>query len=323
MRKPLPPLTALRAFEAAARHLSLKRAAEELNVTPAAVSHQVQQLEAALDAQLFRRGHRSVALTEIAQLLAPKLQEGFDCIERAVESVRERRAADLLSIISPPSFATQWLMPRLHRFIATHTEVDVQVSTRIRQFARLPPGPRGDVESVARWADESDAVIALGHGDYPGLQVDRVLALSVTPLCSPRLLGEEPMAPEELRRLPLLHDDRGTIYEGRAFWDIWLQAAGVQGVHTEQGQHFSHSTLAVEAAIAGKGIVASTIELADSAIASGQLVAPFGLRVPWASSYYLVIDRNSARRPVVRAFREWLLGTVASAGKAAQGSTAP
>src|SRR5690606_3124280 len=120
--KPLPPLTALRAFEAAARHLSLKEAAEELNVTPSAVSHQVQQLEASLNVQLFRRGHRSLALTDTAQILAPRLQEGFECLQRAVESVRERRDSDTLTVIASPSFASQRLMPRLHDFIECNGE---------------------------------------------------------------------------------------------------------------------------------------------------------------------------------------------------------
>lgn len=306
MRQNLPPLTALRAFEAAARHLSLKRAAQELHVTPAAVSHQVQQLEAALDMPLFRRGHRSVALTEAAQSLAQGLHEGFDRIEAAVQAVRRQRSSDVLRIITPPAFASQWLMPRLAGFIGSYAEVDVQVSTRIRPFDRVPSGQRGEWQSVSEWAEECDAVITLGEGGYPGLQVDRVLALSVTPLCSPRLLPQL-RSPQDLPGLPLLHDERGMIYGHRAFWDLWVDAAGVRGLATDTGQHFSHSTLAVQAAIAGQGVVASTIELVQSAIDNGQLVAPFEPRVPWRFSYHLAVSPSNARRRVVQAFRDWLL----------------
>lgn len=307
MRQNLPPLTALRAFEAAARHLSLKRAAEELHVTPAAISHQVQQLEAALDMPLFKRGHRSVALTEAAQRLAHGLHEGFDRIEGAVQAVRAQRSGDVLRIITPPSFASQWLMPRLAGFIGTYAELDVQVSTRIRPFNRVPSGQRGELQCVTEWAEECDAVIALGGGDYPGLQVDRVLALSITPLCSPQLLAQGLKHAQDLRHLPLLHDERGMIYGHRSFWDLWTEAAEVNGIATDTGQHFSHSTLAVQAAIAGRGVVASTVELVQPAMDSGQLVAPFELRVPWDFSYHLVISPSNARRPMVQAFRQWLL----------------
>jgi LysR family glycine cleavage system transcriptional activator len=312
MKKPLPPLSALRAFEAAARHLSLKKAAEELNVTPAAVSHQIQQLEEALDARLFHRGHRSIALTEIAQIFIPKLQQGFDCLHEAVEQVRDRRGADVLAISTAPSFASLWLMPRLHQFVIAHPEIDVQVSTRIRQFAKLPRGQRGDVDSVLQWVDECDAVIVFGNGDYPGMDVDRLLPLSITPLCSPALLrGEDALrTPDDLRRCMLLHDERGMLYEGRSFWDTWLDAAGVRGVDTSRGPHFSHSTLALEAAMAGRGVVTSTLELVAAAIKMGHLVAPFPLAVKLASSYYLVSNKSSSSREVVRLFRQWLLESV-------------
>jgi LysR family glycine cleavage system transcriptional activator len=310
MRKPLPPLTALRAFEAAARHLSLKHAAEELSVTPAAISHQIQQLESVLDVQLFRRGHRSVALTDIAQVLAQRLQEGFEVLERAVEGVRERRGeGGLLNVISSPSFASYWLMPNLHLFIENNGGVDVQVSTRVRQFSTVPRGPRGDLESVTRWADESDAVITLGDGDYSGLQATKLMGLTITALCSPKYLASiEGLSLHDVaRHAKLLHDDRAKIYEGRQFWDIWLSAAGIDNIDTDRGQHFSHAAFAIETAVSGRGIVATTIENAVTAVSSGQLVSPFELRVPWGLSYYLVVSKTSARRSTVQQFSDWLL----------------
>jgi len=305
----LPPLTALRVFEAAARHLSLKKAAAELNVTPAAVSHQIQQLESHLGVRLFRRVHRGIEMTEIAQLCVPKLLEGFDCMRQAMDRVREHRAADVLTVGAAPSFSSHWLMPRLHRFVTGNPDIDVQVSTRMRQFSRLPRGQRGDFESVLGWADEVDVVVVFGHGDYPGMRVDRLLPLSITPLCSPALL-EGPHAlrkPVDLQHHQLLHDDRGLLYGGRAFWDLWLARAGAKGVATDRGPHFTHSILALEAAMAGVGVVASTVELAAADIAGGRLVAPFATRVPLEASYYVVSNELAAGRGVVAVFRQWIL----------------
>jgi LysR family glycine cleavage system transcriptional activator len=308
MANSLPPLTALKVFEAAARHLSLKKAAEELNVTPAAVSHQIQQLEAHLGVRLFRRLHRGIEMTEIAQICIPKLQEGFECMRVAMDRVRDHRGADVLTVGAAPSFSSHWLMPRLHRFVTTHPDIDVQVSTRMRQFSRLPRGQRGDFESVLGWADEVDVVVVYGNGDYPGMQVDRLLALSITPLCSPALL-EGPNAlrkPADLLQHKLLHDDRGLLYGGRAFWDLWLDKAKVTDPDSRRGPHFTHSILALESAMAGDGVVASTPELAATDIANGRLVAPFPISVPLSASYYVVSNELAAKRSVVQIFREWI-----------------
>lgn len=314
MASVLPSLTALRAFESAARHLSLKKAAADLSVTPAAVSHQIQQLEAWLGVRLFRRRHRAIELTEIAQTCLPKLQEGFDCLRQAVDRVRDCRGTDVLTVGASPSFASRWLMPRLHRFVISHPDIDVRVSTQMRQFSRLPRGRRGDFESVLAWADEVDVVAVFGNGDYPGMRVDRLLPLDITPMCSPLLFaGDHPLeTPADLCHHTLLHDDRGVLYEGRSFWDIWLEHAGVTGMETQRGSHFTHSALALEAAMAGLGIVASTPVLAKADLAAGRLVAPFALTLPLASSYYVVSDDLSSRRGVVGAFRDWLLAEASS-----------
>ncbi len=240
----LPPLTALKAFEAAACHLSLKKAAEEMNVTPAAVSHQIQQLEDLLGVRLFRRVHRGIELTEVAQACIPKLQEGFDCLRQAVDRVHEHRGTEILTVGVAPSFASLWLMPRLHHFVTSHPYIDVRVSTRMRQFSRMARTQRIEIE-VLGWADEVDVVVVFGSGDYPGMSVDRLLQLSVTPLCSPALLhGAKPL------RKP---------------------------------------------------------ELAVTDLVSGRLVAPFDLRVPLASSYYVVSNALSSKRGIVGIFRKWLL----------------
>jgi LysR family glycine cleavage system transcriptional activator len=309
MPTPLPPLTALRAFEAAARHLSLKKAAHELNVTPAAISHQIQQLEDFLGVRLFRRLHRGIEITEVAHIFIPKLQEGFDCLREAVDQVRDFHGADVLTIVASPSFASYWLMPRLHHFVSEHPHIDVRVSTRMRQFSRMPRWQMGDVQSVMEWVDEVDVVVVFGHGDYPGARVDKLLSLSITPLCSPALTeGDSPLrTPEDLRHHKLLHDDRGVLYQGRAYWDIWLSRAGVSGIDTRQGAHFTHAILALEAAAAKLGVVVSTKVLAATDLATGRLVAPFALEVPLESSYYVVRNETAAKRQVVMAFTEWLL----------------
>lgn len=309
MPTPLPPLTSLRAFEAAARHLSLKKAAHELNVTPAAISHQIQQIEDFLGVRLFRRLHRGIEITEAGQIFIPKLQEGFDCLRQAMHRVRDHHGADVLTVVAAPSFTSRWLFPRLHHFVTKHPHIDVRVSTRMRQFLPLPRGHMGDMQSVLEWVDEVDVAVVFGNGDYPGVRVDKLLSLSITPFCSPALLAEGVSLrnPEDVRHHQLLHDDRGLLYEGRSYWDMWLEQAGVSGVDTHQGARFTHSVLALEAATAKLGIVVSTPVLASTDLATGRLVAPFALEVPLASSYYVVRNETASKRAVVKIFTDWLL----------------
>ncbi|MGE4335080.1 MAG: LysR family transcriptional regulator [Pigmentiphaga sp.] len=312
MRKSLPPLSMLRSFEAAARNSSFKRAAAELNVTPAAISHQVIQLESLLGVRLFVRDYRKVVLTPTGIALAPKLQEGFEVLERALYEVDEERKFESLNIITTPAFAYQCLMPRLHHLISEHPTLDVQVTTRLSKVSSAARAEREDILSVMNWTEECDAVICLGRGNYAGMEVDRVLPLTITPLCSPKFAEKylDPDDPTSLREAPLLHDDRGLIYEGQAFWDMWLRAAHITEVDTSCGQHLSHSTIAVDAAVSGQGIVATTIELARSKVESGQLIAPFPISVPWSIGYYLVATNASAEREAVQALRTWLLNTM-------------
>jgi LysR family glycine cleavage system transcriptional activator len=308
MTKPLPPLNALRAFEVAARCKSVKKAAEELHVTPAAVSHQIQQLEDLLGTKLFRRRHRRIEMTEAAQVCFPKLHEGFLSLRQAVDRVRDYRSADVLTIGASPSFTSRWLMPRLHRFVIDHPAIDVRVGTRMRQFLGRARHQQGDLESVSEWVNEVDVVIVYGGGDYPGMQVEKLLPLSITPLCSPKLLrAKSSRKLTDLRQHQLLHDDRGVLYEGRPYWQTWLEAARVSGIDIDHGPHFTHSILAFEAAVEGLGVVASTPELVAADLAIGRLVAPFELRVPLTTSYHLVNNELAAKRGIVQTFRRWLL----------------
>lgn len=309
MAQRLPPLNALKAFEAAARHLSVKKAAVELNVTPAAVSHQIRALEEYLGIQLFHRYNRALELTDAARVSLPKLREGFDCLAQAVERLRAHHSPGMLTVSAAPSFAARWLMPRLHRFLVAHPEIDVRVSARMRRTSIDGKGDVAERATLESWLDDSDVAILYGRGHYPGLQVKKLFDLTVTPICSPKLLeGERALrTPADLKHHILLHDETGDLYDNESFWDVWLRAAGGQDIDTKRGPHFSHAVLAVEAAIDGMGVLASLPALAAEELATGRLVTPFDLRVPIASAYYLVCQESAAIRPAVAAFNNWLI----------------
>ncbi|MGA0024323.1 MAG: transcriptional regulator GcvA [Burkholderiales bacterium] len=313
MSQRLPPLNALKAFEAAARHLSVKKAAVELNVTPAAVSHQIRTLEEYLNVQLFHRYNRALELTDSARACLPKLREGFDCLAQAVERLRTHTSGGMLTVSAAPSFAARWLMPRLHRFIAAHQEIDVRVSARMRRVSvdgKVDVAERATIET---WLDDSDVAILYGHGHYPGLDVHKLLALTVTPICSPQIMtGEHPLkTPEDLKHHMLLHDDTGEMYDGESFWEVWLRAAGLESIDAKRGARFSHAVLAFEAAMDAVGVVASMPSLAAEDIAAGRLIMPFDLKVPLTSAYYMVSEEHAVTRPAVAAFRNWLIAEAA------------
>lgn len=309
----LPPLNALKAFEAAARHLSVKKAAAELNVTPAAVSHQVRALEEYLGVQLFHRYNRALEMTEAARACLPKLREGFDSLAKAVDIVRAHKGTGVLTVSAAPSFAARWLMPRLHRFFGAHPEIDVRISARIRHVSERGKGTVAERITLDDWLADSDIAILYGRGDYPDLRVDKLLSLTVTPMCSPKLItGPKALTrPADLRHHMLLHDETGDLYDGESFWDEWLKAAGVTDIDTSRGAHFSHAVLAFEAAIEGSGVVATMPVLAVADLHSARLVTPFALRVPIVSAYYVVSNKEHAARPAAAAFRDWLLAEAA------------
>lgn len=305
----LPPLNALKAFEAAARHLSVKKAALELNVTPAAVSHQIRTLEEYLGIQLFHRRNRALDLTDAARAALPKLREGFDCMMQAVERLRTHHSPSRLTVSAAPSFAARWLMPRLHRFLVAHPEIDVRISARMRRASVDGKGDVAERATLEAWLDDSDVAILYGRGHYPGLRAKKLFELTVTPVCSPKLLkGEHPLrTPADLKHHMLLHDDTGDLYDGESFWGVWLRAANLSDIDVTRGPHFSHAVLAFEAAIDGVGVLASVPALASEELTTGRLVTPFELRVPLASAYYLVCEESAATRPAVTAFNNWLI----------------
>ncbi len=306
MARKLPPLNALRAFEAAARHLSVSRAAEELNVTPAAVSHQVKALEDHLGVPLFRRLNRAVMLTDAGQLFLPGLRDGFDRLADAVDRARAECETGTLKLSVGPSFAARWLVPRLERFRAGHPDIDV----RIDATDRLVDLARG----------EADLAIRYGPGGYPGLRVDQLLTEEVFPVCDPRLCeGASPLRqPDDLRHHTLLHVHWDTGDETWPDWRMWLLAAGVEGVAVTRGPRFSMESLAAQAAVAGHGVALLSSAIVADDLAAGRLCKPFTLSLPMSFAYYVVSTEAAVEQPKVAAFRDWVL---AEAGRGRKGHT--
>ena len=288
----LPPLNALRAFEAAARHLSFTKAAEELHVTQSAISHQVKLLEEYLGMKLFRRLNRALVLTDEGQLYLPPVMRVFDQLYEATKRLTENEARGRLTVSILPSFAARWLVPRLGQFMKLYPELDV----------RLAPS----LELVDFVRDEVDLGIRYGRGHYPGLRVDRLMTEDVFPVCSPELLkGEHPLKqPQDLKHHVLMHDDE------HGEWRTWLLSAGVKDVDPARGPTFTDSSMLIQAAVAGQGVALARGALAADDLASGALIRPFTLSLPVEYAYYIVSPEDAADRPKVSAFREWLLQEV-------------
>lgn len=292
MTRSLPPLNALRAFEAAARHLSFTKAAAELNVTPAAVGHQVKALEELLGVRLFRRLTRALRLTDAGQAALPVLSEGFDKLVQGVDQMRARSDGGLLTISVSPSFGAKWLVPRLDRFRSRHPEIEIRIDGTDRRVDLM----RG----------EADVALRYGPGGYDGLQVDRLFGQASTPVCSPALLkGEHPLRElTDLHHHTLLHVD---WMDAEASWGMWLLAAGLGDIDPDRGPRFSMESLALQAAIDAQGVALIGALLVADDIAAGRLVQPFDLRTPRSFSYYLLSRKEDAAQPKVAAFRAWLL----------------
>jgi len=306
----LPPLNALRVLESAARNKSFSKAADELYVTKAAVSHQIKALEEYLGFQLFERKNRSIQLTEAAELGLPKLREGFNNLAEAVQVMQRHTEHASVNVCMAPSFAAKWLVPRLHKFSGTHPDIDMQIIGDDTLISN-----RNHSDSLDEWfrGDNIDVVIRFGEGEYPGFLVDKLFDVSAVPLCSPNLLtqGEHPLkTPDDLRYHTLLHDETG--YAGRPSWDKWLERAGVQGVDAKRGLHFNHVSLVLGGAIDEQGIGLSMEPLAQYDIDAGRLCIPFDLKMPLDSSYYIIRQEKAAENESVEAFVSWLLAEAAN-----------
>ena len=294
----LPPLNALRAFESAGRLESLTDAAAELNVTPAAVGHQVKALENYFDQTLFERRYRSIALTEKGRLLLAGLTDGFDRLAESVDAFTALEDQRALMITCCTSFASRWLVPRLDEFHSLYPDIDV----RLDATQRL----------VDLRRDEFDLGIRFGPGEWEGLACDYLMDEEFIPVASPDLLSRKPVnEPADLSGHTLLHRDDSP---GPALdWATWLQAAEVDGVDPERGIRYSIESMTIQAAVDGHGIALVSNVLVEADIQAGRLVRLFdlGLYVGRDVAYYLAYTPSRIRHPRVAAFRDWILKEVA------------
>jgi LysR family glycine cleavage system transcriptional activator len=296
-RRPLPPLNALRAFEATARHLSFSKAAEEMHVTPAALSHQIKGLEDLLALKLFHRRARAIELTDAARLIYPGIRTGFESLRDAVEQLDRKRQDRILVVSATPGFTAKWLVPRLYRFLAKHPEVDTRISAS-SEYANFI-------------TDGVDVGIRLSAGAHPDLYVEKLSDEWLVPLCSPRLLeGPAPLRhPRDLARFTLIQVDLPGVVPT---WSEWLRAAGIDGIDTSGGLRLNVADHALDAAIEGAGVVLAYKLVASRDIGLGRLVAPFGPEIPLPGrSYHFVCPRGAEKRAPVKAFRDWVFSEIA------------
>ncbi len=283
----------MRAFEAAARHLSLSLAANELNVTPAAIRHQIRQFEDHIGLPVFERNGRGLALTDAGAAGLRDLREAFAHLAAAMDAIGSLGEGGVLSVSVPPSFAAKWLLPRLDSFEREHPEIDVRVSasTEIADFKR----------------DRIDVAIGYGPGGYGDVFLEKLLTETVIPVCSPALLGDAVVrTARDLLGLTLLHDDSPDNDSSYPNWDNWMRAAGVHDADVERGPRFNQSSLVIESAILGRGVALAKSTLVAADIQAGRLVQPIDGESPVSFAYYFIAPRAKLNLPKVAYFREWL-----------------
>lgn len=291
----LPPMQALRAFEATARERSLTRAAEALHVTHGAISHQIKSLESDLGVRLVERAGRGVRLTEEGERFAARVRTAFAELTAAVQEVTARSNPRQLRVSIAPSLAARWLLPRIARFSAGHPDVDLVVSSTmaIVDFQR----------------DDADVAIRYGFGQWPGVRVEHLLDDAFFPVCSPRIAGGVPKRPADLSRYTLLRADDEP-------WKPWFEAAGLDWPEPTRGPVFSDSAHLMQAAAEGQGIALGRATLLGNDERNGVLVRPFAIETPTARRIYLVYPPRSADSPKIAAFRAWLQSEITADRKA-------
>lgn len=294
MPRKLPPLTTLPAVDAAARHLSFTKAAEELNLTHGAISRAIGNIEDKLGIKLFERGTRSVRLTPVGAAYAAEIGAALDRISGATIVATAHRSAGVLTVSTSDGFAGRWLVPRLHRFHRANRDIDVRLSTS------------GGLADFVR--DGIDIAIRYGTGEYEGVVSEFLADEEVSPVCSPELLqGEHPLrSPADLKYHTLIHDNF------RIDWATWLQSAGLRDINPDSGVRFDSATYAVEAAVHGEGVLLGRSALVSADLATGRLVRPFDLALKSRSKYYVVYLASALRQKKVKAFRDWLFNEMAA-----------
>jgi LysR family glycine cleavage system transcriptional activator len=290
----LPSLNGLRAFEAAARHLSFTQAASELNVTQTAISHQIRRLEEELGLRLFIRKNRALALTPQARDYLPGVRAAFNDLRLATDRLLRKEDDNVLTVSTLASLAAKWLLPRLTAFQEAHPGIDVRITTS----TSLVDFKNGDV----------DAAIRYGRGNWPGVRAEWLMADEGFPVCSPALLaGKRPLrTPEDLRDHVLLHTSNANYDD----WRLWLTAAGLPSdISKQPGITFDLVLMTVQAAIDGIGVAMGRTSYVQDDIAKGRLVVPFDIALPADAGFYLVSPEGTSEPPKLRAFRQWLIAS--------------
>ncbi len=292
-----PPLNALRAFEAAARHLSLTKAAVELNVTPGALSHQIRGLEDHLGFKLFDRGVRTIALTAAGKALLPGLQAGFLHIRDALAGLNALIGTRVLVISTPPGFTSKWLAPRLYRFSIAYPDIDVRVSSSLNNANFTSDGVDAAIRNVA-----TDAA----HDEL--LEVEKLVDQSLAPVCSPAFAEKYGpfTSPDMLKGAPLIHDDSFSSRAAMPTWADWFRAAGVRGADVSRGLRFNSADHALDATVEGAGVLLAHDVLAYDDLRTGRLIMPFDLTLPSGRCYAFVCLKKQRDSANVLAFRAWL-----------------
>ncbi len=292
MKRNLPPLNALRAFEASARLMSIQRAAHELNVTPSAVSQQVQNLERWVGFPLLERRARKLQPTAQGRAYLGAISAAFEQIAQATADLAAGRATRFVCVTCTPGFAVQWLVPHLQEFQALHPDIDVRIDA--------------STKLVDLRAEDVDFAVRHGNGKYPGLVSEKLLDDDLLPMASPALLKTHRVrTPADLARLRLLH------IETRDDWRLWFAAQGIE-IDWRCGPLLIDTAIGVQAAIAGKGIILVRKSLVAEELTSGRLVAPLPQGLSKGTAYHLVYPPERISQPALRAFRGWIVGAVAA-----------
>lgn len=291
----LPPLTALRAFDAAARHMSFAKAAEELNVTPAALSFQIKSLEEHLGHALFHRLNRAVELTDSGKALAPGAADGFVTLAKAWSDARRLHDVRTLTVTAGPAFTSKWLAPRLFQFAQNNPDIDLRFSASLKL--------------VDFNVDEVDLAIRFGQSDDGDMFHQDIIDEWVTPMVAPAL-ADQINTPEDLLAIPLLHQDDTAFLRPKVDWDAWFAAAGIKAP-TTAGTHFSQADHTVNAALSGAGSMLGRISLTERHLAEGRLVMPFDLSLWSNAKYRFVCPKGTETRPQVQRFMSWVMEEVA------------
>ncbi|MGJ8622108.1 MAG: transcriptional regulator GcvA [Yoonia sp.] len=299
----LPPLTALRAFEAAARHMSFAKAAAELNVTPAALSYQIKSLEADLGQPVFHRLNRAVALTEAGRSLAPGARDAFATLSSAWRATKKLNETGVLTVTAGPAFTSKWLAPRMYDFAQAHKDIDLRFAATLRivDFDR----------------DEVDVAIRFGLGTDKGVYSRSLIPEWMTPMMNPEV-AERIKTPADLRHATLIHDDSINGFGFPTGWETWAKAVDLD-LDTSHGLRFSQADHALDAAISGGGVVLGRVSLATRALESGRLIAPFQTGLMSEAKFRFICPAGHEKRPHIAAFEAWVLHEIQSSTKFVEG----